>query len=69
MKHLCNIERSAFRTGYVGYGAGKVWRIDRSGRGWLAYASGHAMYGPSLAYLSDRLSDPVLSLALVVEGV
>lgn len=68
MKHLCNIEKSAFRAGYVGYGAGRVWRISRDGKNWFAYAGGYAMQGPSLAYISARLADPVLPLALIVEG-
>ena len=68
MKHLENIERSAFRVGYVGYGAGRVWRISRKGKGWLAYAGGYAMHGPTLGYISDRLADPVLPLALIVES-
>lgn len=68
MKHLCNIEKSAFRAGYVGYGAGRVWRISREGKGWLAYAGGYAMHGPSLGYISERLADPVLSQAMNVEG-
>ncbi len=68
MKRLCNIERSVFRAGYVGYGAGRVWRITRDGKNWLAYAGGYAMQGPSLSYISERLADPVLPLALIVES-
>lgn len=34
---LFNIERAAFRVGYVGYdGNGFAWRIERAGREWIA---------------------------------
>lgn len=37
MPSFPNINKSAFRKGeYVGYSAGAVWRIRRSGRNWQA---------------------------------
>lgn len=63
MKDLPNIEKSAFRKGeYVGYGAGKVWRIRKSTSSygnWLAISQhepNRQVFAWRLADMSDNLS-------------
>ena len=58
MQNLPNIEKSGFHRGeYVGYGAGKVWRIRKTlFGGWLWAA--HCPKEPETATLyADRLAD------------
>lgn len=63
MRNLHNIEKSGFHRGqYVGYGAGKVWRIRKSDGGWRAtcLAPGDAkhlttLFAPSLLEMSMQL--------------
>lgn len=63
MKDRPNIDKSAFRKGeYVGYGNG-VWRVHRYSTGakrWRAVhrniTSAPALYGPTLASISDQLA-------------
>ena len=50
---MFNVEKSGFRRGeYVGYGAGRVWRITRIVGGWQAGATDHNPR--QLGYLNAR---------------
>lgn len=51
MRNLHNIEKSGFRHGeYVGYGAGRTWRITRNASAWHA----HVRTGDPAPRLSAR---------------
>jgi hypothetical protein len=60
MRNLPNIEKSGFHRGqYVGYGAGRVWRIKPAGKQWIATANGlpwSQIRALSLAEMSDKLA-------------
>ena len=65
MRNLPNIERSVFHPGeYVGYSAtGRVWRISRQQKEWLAKPQTRAgegwvswVYASTLAEVSERLT-------------
>ena len=68
MKALHNIEKSGFRRGeYIGYAAGKVWRIVKSKGAygnWLAYDM-HNPKGNDTLYAWTLAS---LSLLLKMKG-
>ena len=51
---LHNIEKSAFRNEYVGYGGGLVWRIVK-GSQWYAHANGKLLTGARLADIQRQL--------------
>lgn len=59
-----NIERSGLRKGeYSGYGNGFNWRVRRNApyKGdatWLATSAVGAVYGRTLAVISERIRDP-----------
>ena len=60
MKNYTNIDKSFFHPGeYVGYGAGKVWKIQRYAKGWQATAKFDYNYklveGANLQEISARL--------------
>jgi hypothetical protein len=56
-KSFPNIDKSAFRGEYVGYGGRHVWRITNGmNAGWLAQTvGGQCFYRPTLAEVSKEL--------------
>ena len=58
-----NIEKSGFEAGaYVGYSAGRVFRIvkQKGAKGWKAFERKHGgatLYGRTLKVLSERLEE------------